>query len=120
MHTDHASIAYDSTEDSITTVAELKGWIDRFAADRRWETFHRPKSLAMSVAIEAAELMEHFQWADPDAEQLAPAAKMAIADELSDVLSYLLRLASVLELDITSSLREKMVKNARKYPLPAP
>ena len=120
MHTDHASAAYDSIDDSITTVAELKGWIDRFAADRRWETFHRPKCLAMSVAIEAAELMEHFQWTDPEAKDLDPDAKVAISEELADVLSYLLRLASVLELDVASSLRKKMVKNARKYPVAAP
>ncbi|XZE35945.1 nucleotide pyrophosphohydrolase [Pirellulaceae bacterium SH501] len=116
MHTDHDSSAYDGT----TTLAELKGWVDRFAADRRWEKFHRPKNLAMSAAIEAAELMEHFQWTDPLPSDLDAATKGEIAEELSDVLSYLLRLASVLELDVSSSLRQKMVKNAQKYPVETP
>jgi NTP pyrophosphatase (non-canonical NTP hydrolase) len=113
MDTDHDSFAYDGT----TTLAEIKGWVDRFAAERRWEKFHRPKNLAMSAAIEAAELMEHFQWHDPLPGELDPAAKGAIAEELVDVLSYLLRLASVLELDIARSLHQKMGKNAQKYPV---
>lgn len=105
--------------DSTTKIAEIKGWVDRFAADRKWERFHRPKNLAMSVAIEAGELMEHFQWQDPQAEELTDEAKQAIGEELSDVLSYLLRLASVLEIDVANSLQKKMVKNATKYPVSA-
>lgn len=116
MHTDHESSAYDGK----TTIAEIKGWVDRFAAERRWEKFHRPKNLAMSAAIEAAELMEHFQWKDPLPGELDAAEKSAIAEELSDVISYLFRLASVLELDVTHSLQQKMTKNAQKYPVEAP
>lgn len=103
--------------DSRTSVGELKAWVDQFASERNWEQFHRPKNLAMSAAIEAAELMEHFQWGDPNPQDMSEAAKKEVGEELSDVLSYLLRLASVLQLDIAKSLEQKMVKNAVKYPV---
>ena len=84
-----------------------------------WEQFHTPKNLAMSVAIEAAEIMEHFQWlsaaqcANPDA-----AARHEVALEIADVLLYLVRLADVLDIDMAAAAREKIELNARKYPAP--
>ena len=73
-----------------------------FAAARDWEQFHTPKNLAMSLAIEAGEVMEHFQWTAA-APELDEAARKAVALELADVFSYLLRLASVLEIDLAAA-----------------
>jgi NTP pyrophosphatase (non-canonical NTP hydrolase) len=99
-----------------TTIAELQKWVDRFAEDRDWERFHTPKNLAMSVAIEAAEIMELFQWVDGQAAMEKQAADSPVAEELADVLSYLLRLASVLQIDLVQAMALKTKKNAIKYP----
>lgn len=87
-----------------------------FAAAREWEQFHTPKNLAMSLAIEAGEVMEHFQWTAA-APEMDEAARKAVALELADVFSYLLRLASVLEIDLAAALAEKMAINAQRYPV---
>jgi NTP pyrophosphatase (non-canonical NTP hydrolase) len=106
--------------DSQTTVADLRAMIDTFVAERDWRQFHTPKNLSMSLAIEAAELMEHFQWLTPE-ESLAvtgrPEKLQAIGEEIADVLAYLLSLANAWELDLSTAMREKLVKNARKYPV---
>jgi NTP pyrophosphatase (non-canonical NTP hydrolase) len=99
-----------------TTIAELQKWVDRFAEDRDWERFHTPKNLAMSVAIEAAEIMELFQWVDGQAAMEKQAADSPVAEELADVLSNLLRLASVLQIDLVQAMALKTKKNAIKYP----
>jgi dCTP diphosphatase len=107
--------------DQQTTVAELRQWMTQFVAERHWEKFHSPKNLAMSIAIEAAELMEHFQWlevSESRATQHDPAKLAAIGEELADVLSYTLALANSLQIDLSSTLAAKMVKNAIKYPVP--
>ncbi|MGC3970015.1 MAG: nucleotide pyrophosphohydrolase [Pirellulales bacterium] len=105
--------------DAQTTVAELRELVRTFVAERNWEQFHTPKNLAMSAAIEAAELMEHFQWLTPQASQaLAEDAgkREAVGEELADVVCYLLALANVLGLDVADSVARKMVRNAAKYP----
>ncbi len=105
--------------DAETTVAALREMLRQFVAERQWEPFHTPKNLAMSLAIEAAELMEHFQWLTPEQAQAVgqhPERLSEVADELSDVLAYCLALANTLELDLSDSLRAKMVKNRQKYP----
>lgn len=82
--------------DAETTVAQLRRIVDAFVAERDWGQFHTPKNLAMSLAIEAAELMEHFQWLTPEQSWQAAAdaeKKRAIGEELSDVFGYLLALA---------------------------
>jgi NTP pyrophosphatase (non-canonical NTP hydrolase) len=92
-----------------------------FVAARRWECFHSPKNLAMSLAIEAAELMEHFQWQDVQESRqvISDEAKLAaVGEELADVISYALALANVLELDVSETLHAKIAKNGIKYPLP--
>ncbi len=109
-----------------TTVAQMQAWVDAFAQDRSWERYHTPKNLAVSIAIEAAELLEHFQWSEgPTRERLADEVipesgnlqnRSEVAEELSDVLAYLLRLASVLDIDLAAALQSKMRKNAIKYP----
>ena len=91
-----------------------------FAAARGWRAYHTPKNLAMSMAIEAAELMEHLQWVDV-AESRAllqdPDGRSAVGSELADVLAYCLSLASIGGYDVTTILRAKMAANARKYPV---
>lgn len=105
--------------DEECTVAVLKGWMADFVAERQWQRFHDPKNLAASILIEAAELMEHFQWARSD--ELAaitrdPAKMAAIRDELADVTAFVLSFANVLQIDLASVLEHKMQKNAVKYP----
>lgn len=106
--------------DSTTTLADLREMMRRFVTERHWNQFHTPKNLAMSLAIEAAELMEHFQWLTPDESRAIaddPAKRAAAGEELADVLCYGLALANELNLDLAETIRAKMVKNAVKYPV---
>ncbi len=105
--------------DATTTVAELKEIVRRFVDERDWRQFHAPKNLSMALAIEAAELMEHFQWIDAEASRQLPAEPeklAAAAEELADVLGYGLALANELGIDVAETIRAKMIKNAQKYP----
>lgn len=105
--------------DQTTTLAELRALVREFVEERDWRQFHSPKNLSMSLAIEAAELMEHFQWLDvPESRQAAldPARLAPIGEELADVLCYSLALANELGLDISTIVKEKMTKNTLKYP----
>jgi len=105
--------------DPTTTVNELRTLVDDFVAERDWQQFHSPKNISMALAIEAAELMEHFQWITIDqSRQIAddPEKLAAVAEELADVLSYSLAMANSLGIDIASTIQAKMVKNAAKYP----
>jgi NTP pyrophosphatase (non-canonical NTP hydrolase) len=105
--------------DSTTTVAELRQLIADFVAERDWSQFHAPKNVSMALAIEAAELMEHFQWLTPEASRdLAndPPKLAEVAEELADVIGYSFALANELGLDVSSAIRAKMIKNAQKYP----
>jgi len=106
--------------DHTTTVAELREVVRLFVEERDWQPFHTPKNLAMALAIEAAELMEHFQWLTPEASQgvVTDKAQLAeVSDELADVLCYTLAMANALNIDVAQALQEKMVKNRRKYPI---
>jgi NTP pyrophosphatase (non-canonical NTP hydrolase) len=108
-----------TSSDSTTTVAELRKLVADFVAERDWSQFHSPKNVSMALAIEAAELMEHFQWLTTDAsrELAAEPEKLAeVGEELADVIGYSFALANELSLDISSAVRAKMVKNAQKYP----
>ncbi len=105
--------------DDQTTVAELRELVEQFVAERQWHTFHTPKNLSMALAIEAAELMEHFQWLEPqESRELAhdPSRRAAAGEELADVLCYALALANELKLDVAQTLQAKMEKNRAKYP----
>ena len=105
--------------DADTTMESLRQAMRAFVAEREWEKYHTPKNLAMSLGIEAGELMEHFQWLEPaesHATADSPETKAKIADELADVLCYALSLANVLEIDVSSAVLGKLAKNARKYP----
>lgn len=117
----HARLAALSAADNDTTVAELRGRLKKFVADRSWEQFHSPKNLAMSLSIEAAELMEHFQWITTDASRTLhqePGAWQKVREELADVLCYTLALANELEIDLSAAFHDKMVQNGVKYPPP--
>jgi NTP pyrophosphatase (non-canonical NTP hydrolase) len=106
--------------DNETTVAELRLLMARFVAERDWEQFHSPKNLSMALAIEVGELMEHFQWISMSESRLIadnPAAKQEVAAEMADILCYLLGLANCLDVDLSTAMREKMIRNRQKYPV---
>ena len=104
---------------SITDLATLRDALRDFCAERNWHRYHTPKNLVMALSVEAAELVEHFQWATPEESQnLAPGKRAEVADEIADVLIYRTELADVLGIDPIAAAREKIVKNAVKYPPP--
>lgn len=100
-------------------VTALQASLRQFAADRDWQAVHTPKNLAMALMVEAAELAEIFQWLTPEQSRLAhqdAALQPRIADELADVLLYLLQLADHTHCDLPRAVADKLVKNARKHP----
>ena len=99
-------------------LAELAARLREFAEERDWEQFHSPKNLSMALAVEAAELLEHFQWlTEGESLALAPAKREEVAEELADVFIYLLRLADRLGVDLHGAALAKVAKNAVKYPV---
>ena len=99
-------------------LTSLRDRIRAFADARQWEQFHTPKNLAMALAVEAAELMEHFQWLTPEQSRaLGRRDKRRVAEEIADVLIYLVRLADVLGVDPLAAACAKLRANARKYPV---
>jgi len=106
--------------DSTTTVDALRQEIRQFVDARDWRQFHSPKNLSMALAIEAAELMEPFQWLDgPVSRQLDAPQLAAVGEELADVFCYTLAMANELGIDLSDTMRAKMVKNIAKYPADA-
>ena len=108
-----------SSDAASSSVAELRKLVADFVAQRDWSQFHAPKNISMALAIEAAELMEHFQWISPEASREIPHdpdTLAAVGEELSDVFGYTLAMANELGIDISTAFRAKMVKNAEKYP----
>ena len=89
------------------TLLQLKTMIDQFAEDRDWGQFHTPANLAKSISIEASELLECFQWSD------TAFSVDAVKEELADVLNYCIRMASIMDLDISTIVLEKLEKNAQ-------
>jgi NTP pyrophosphatase (non-canonical NTP hydrolase) len=100
------------------SLAELRDALRQFAAERDWDQFHFPKNLAIALSVEAAELLEHFQWL-PDVESAALPAetRTKVREELADVLLYLIRLADKLDIDLAAAAFDKMTVNAKKYPV---
>jgi dCTP diphosphatase len=95
--------------------------IRKFRDERGWLRFHNPKDLAMSVSIEAAELLEHFQWLSAEQSTRHVAEhREAVADEMADVAIYLLELADVTGIDLERAIEAKLLKNAIKYPVDKP
>jgi NTP pyrophosphatase (non-canonical NTP hydrolase) len=105
--------------DNTTTLAQLKQLVREFAMERAWERFHSPKNLSMGLAVEAAELMEHFLWVDADASRRVvsdPVRLAEVAEEIADVAVYVLNFSNTLGIDLSQTIRDKIAKNAIKYP----
>ncbi len=95
----------------------LRDQLRRFARERDWDQFHAPKNLAIALSVEAAELLEHFQWLGEDASKnLTPEQLVLVGEEMADVLLYLIRLADKLNVDLLSAASRKIELNAVKYP----
>ncbi|HMP03568.1 MAG TPA: nucleotide pyrophosphohydrolase [Gemmatales bacterium] len=106
--------------DATTTLADLRAAVGAFVSERAWEKYHTPKNLAMSIAIEAAELMEHFQWLRPEEAQAVgqdAEQRSALGAELADVTSYVLALCNVLDLDLSAAVESKLAQNRIRYPV---
>ena len=96
----------------------LVGRVRRFAAERDWEQFHSPKNLASALVVEAAELLEHFQWlTEQQSRELDPEKLARVKEEIGDILIYLVRLSDELGVDPMEAAEEKLEKNADKYPV---
>ncbi len=101
-------------------IKSVQNRLRAFAQEREWEQFHSPKNLATALAVEAAELLEPFQWLkDEESRQLAqnPSDYARVEEEIADVMIYLLRLADQLEIDLDRVVEEKIRKNGEKYPV---
>jgi len=104
--------------DATTTLGELRSRADRFVREREWARYHNPKDLSIALSIEASELLERFLWQEtPRPEQLRPEERLAIAEELADVIIYGLHLSNALDLDLSDAVLAKLDKDAAKYPV---
>ncbi|MCX6358024.1 MAG: nucleotide pyrophosphohydrolase [Candidatus Aureabacteria bacterium] len=106
--------------DCSATVERLKGEVARFIEERDWAQFHSPKNLSMSITIEAAELMELFQWMKVDEARLKsehPELRGKIEEEIADIAIYILSLCHTMNLDLSSCIAAKLGKNREKYPV---
>lgn len=96
----------------------IRSQLRTFAAERDWDQFHSPKNLASALAVEAAELLEHFQWlTEAESQQLPPETLTAVSSEIADVLLYLIRISDKLGIDLTAAANAKIAVNATKYPV---
>ena len=105
--------------DAQATVGSLRQAVAAFVDARDWQPFHSPKNLSMSIAIEAAELMEHFQWLTTEEARDAvqePGERATVADELADIVIYCLSLSNALDLDVSSAVLGKLKTNEHRYP----
>lgn len=100
-----------SPNDRETTIQELKDLVIKFRDERGWKHHHTPKSLAISITLEAAELLEHFQWDD-----YTKSDKQGLADELADILFNMLNFADVTDIDIATAFLDKFKRVEKKYP----
>jgi len=94
---------------------EIIEMLEKFIDERDWKRFHTPKNLSISIAIEAAELMEHFQWDNPNFNEIGE--KEEITDEIADIMIYCIMFLNYMGKDITKAIIDKIHKNSRKYPL---
>jgi dCTP diphosphatase len=119
-HVGAGAEAGDHTEDGRTrpdgdSLAVLAGRLREFRDRRDWRQFHTPLNLAVSISIETGELLEQFQWSDPDGSQLE-ARREAIAEEMADVAIYVIQLADVLDIPLGEAIDSKIDLNERRYP----
>jgi NTP pyrophosphatase (non-canonical NTP hydrolase) len=102
------------SEDSLE---QLRKELAAFAAERDWDQFHSPKNLSMALIAEAAELVEHFQWlTEEQSRNLAHDKHAMVAEELADILIFLVRAADKLNVDLIEAARNKIAKNHQRYP----
>ncbi|MDO8810693.1 MAG: nucleotide pyrophosphohydrolase [Gallionella sp.] len=102
---------------NLSDLLMLRDKLRAFAEARDWDQFHSPKNLSMALMVEVAELMEHFQWlTEAQSTELPPDDKQAVAEELADILLYLVRLSDKLGVDLREAALHKLEKNALKYP----
>lgn len=112
---DEKSTAQSADADSLQV---LRNALRAFAAERDWGQFHSPKNLAIALSVEAAELLEHFQWSrDGSVAELGDDRLAEVREELADVLLYLIRLADKLDVDLFDAGRAKIALNSAKYPV---
>jgi NTP pyrophosphatase (non-canonical NTP hydrolase) len=106
-----------ANDPAIGELARLRALVREFVDERDWDQFHSPKNLASALTVEAAELLEHFQWLQHGrADELGPDKLVEVRNEMADVLVYLVRLADKLDVDLMAAVQEKMVLNRAKYP----
>jgi dCTP diphosphatase len=99
-------------------LSQLRDALRDFASERDWDKFHSPKNLAAALCVEAAELLERFQWLTEDESRNLPATELAkVREEMADVLNYLVRLADKLDVNLLEAARDKLQLNAQKYPV---
>lgn len=99
-------------------VNDLTKRIIDFRNARDWEQFHNPKDVALSLVLEAGEVMEHFQWKNKEEmKNYVISNRLDIGEELADVLYWLLLMSHDLEIDILGALEQKIIKNEKKYPI---
>lgn len=102
----------------MSEIDPLLAKIRTFAEERNWGKFHSPKNVSMALAVEASELLEHFQWmTEEESRNVAPDKKSDIADEAADVFLYLLRICDEMGIDLINAAHQKIEKNAIKYPV---
>ena len=102
----------------MSELEHLRYQLRSFAAERDWDQFHSPKNLASALLVEAAELLEHFQWlTEAQSRQLTPEVLEEVRTEVADVLLYLIRLSDKLGIDLIAAANEKLILNAQKYPV---
>lgn len=102
----------------MSQIETLLSRIQKFADERDWEQFHSPKNISMALAVEASELLEHFQWmSQEESRNIHGDKKQEVADEVADVFLYLLRMCEQLDIDLIESAHKKIDKNAIKYPV---
>jgi NTP pyrophosphatase (non-canonical NTP hydrolase) len=107
----------DSNPPRRADLIALRDRLRQFAEERDWVQFHSPKNLAMALSIEAAEIMEHFQWlTESQSEALPPETHAEVAAEIADVLIYIIRLADRLDVDLVDTVLEKIASNEHRYP----
>ncbi len=103
-----------SSDNDLTAIRDT---VRLFVAERDWDQFHTPKNLSSALCVEAAELMEHFQWLNNGRrEELGEAKLVEVRHEMADVLVYLVRMADKLDIDLGAAVIEKMALNRAKYP----
>ena|ERR1700733_6495551 len=107
-----------SSNETPDSLKSLRDALRQFALDRDWDQFHFPKNLAIALSVEAAELLEHFQWlSEAESAALNEQTSSKVREELADVLLYLIRLADKLNIDLSAAAADKLRINAAKYPI---